>query len=274
MKTSTIYAPFQRVETMDDGSLYVEGIASTEAPVDNLIVSAQAIIDATPEYMRAPAVREQHMWPAGKALELITDNAVTTIAAKIIDSDTIRKIRDGVLRGFSLGFDILGVTFGTNDTPDVAVKIKLIEISVVDLPANPGCPITLYRCVLDNDTRAVLNGARGEQTMSEQASAAQAAEKKEEKVDTLREQTMSASFERALEMGMKYGELKADVTRANESIAEVRAILAEVISQLEQPAQARSSEPVVTEVKQADLQRAEKANDPRATLRAAFAKGF
>ena len=72
------------------------------------------------------------------------------ITARIVDPDTVRLVKEGVLAGFSIG----GKYIERNaKDPSIIEKIKLTEISLVDSPANKDCRIELVkrRVLLFND---------------------------------------------------------------------------------------------------------------------------
>jgi hypothetical protein len=158
-----VFGSITKFEKQADGTLYVEGIASSES-VDSQgeIVKASAIKAAATDYLKFPAVREMHqLIAAGKALGLdVGEDGKTYIAAKIVDPIAIRKIEEGVYKGFSIGGSV--PPGGRNkDDPKIIEQLKLSEISLVDRPANPDCVVTLFKA--DAEPPAVrASGARGE----------------------------------------------------------------------------------------------------------------
>jgi hypothetical protein len=142
-----VFGSITKFEKQADGTLYVEGIASSES-VDSQgeIVKASAIKAAATDYLKFPAVREMHqLIAAGKALGLdVGEDGKTYIAAKIVDPIAIRKIEEGVYKGFSIGGSV--PPGGRNkDDPKIIEQLKLSEISLVDRPANPDCVVTLFK---------------------------------------------------------------------------------------------------------------------------------
>jgi hypothetical protein len=95
-----------KLKKNDDGTLYVEGIASSEN-VDSQgeIVKASAIAAALPDYMKFPALREMHqLIAAGKTLAAdVREDGCTYIAAKVVDPIACKKVEEGVYAGFSIG---------------------------------------------------------------------------------------------------------------------------------------------------------------------------
>jgi hypothetical protein len=130
---------------LDDGSLEVHGIASSEQRDDqNEVILASAIERALPEYLRFPAVRLQHQQiPIGKTVEVdIGKDRVTRVVTRIYDRDAITKVRAQVLRGFSLGGH---VTSRDPQDPTVITGLVLSELSLCDRPANSSAVVTLWK---------------------------------------------------------------------------------------------------------------------------------
>ncbi|MFA3009500.1 hypothetical protein KWF38_19490, partial [Acinetobacter pittii] len=106
MKLKKLFGAIQKIQDQDDGTIIVEGVASTEdEDSDKEIVKADAMRSAIPDYMKFGAVREMHQpLAAGTALEInVDDNNVTTLKAHIVDSEAIKKVKTGVYKGFSIG---------------------------------------------------------------------------------------------------------------------------------------------------------------------------
>lgn len=130
-----LYGSFQKLEETHDGTIIVEGIASSEAvDADGEVMCADAIKAAIPEYMKFANVREMHQnKAAGVALDVWMEGNLTKIKAHIIDRDAIAKIKGGVYKGFSVGGKILK----RDEYNKKLIKaIKLSEISLVDRPCN------------------------------------------------------------------------------------------------------------------------------------------
>lgn len=145
MTLKKMYGQISKVEDQDDGTIIVEGVASTEdEDSDKEIVKADAMRSAIPDYMKFGAVREMHQpLAAGTALEInVDDNNVTTLKAHIVDSEAIKKVRKGVYKGFSIGGS---VTKRDDLNKSIVTGIKLVEISLVDRPANPNAVITCFK---------------------------------------------------------------------------------------------------------------------------------
>lgn len=141
------FAKLRKVIEDDDGTLEVEGIASTEAiDRDGEIIKASAIKAALPDFMDGGSgpLREMHRpIAAGKVVEATIDAKLRTIIkALVVDAGAVKKIQTGVLRGFSIGGKVLA-----RDPKDwkIVTKIALTEISLVDRPACPDAVISLWK---------------------------------------------------------------------------------------------------------------------------------
>lgn len=155
-----VYGSISKVTKQDDGTLVVEGIASTES-VDSQgeVVKADAMRAALPDFMKFANVREMHQpIAAGKAISCTVDDAgVTHISAHIVDSDSCKKVEAGVLQGFSIGGS---VPPGGRDKDNAKIinTLKLSEISLVDRPANPDALITLFKMDSEPAAEPVAKG--------------------------------------------------------------------------------------------------------------------
>ena len=176
MSKTQFYGPFTKVQELDDGTLYVEGIASSETRDQEVksikkygrgeLITADAVRKALPEWLEYGNIREMHeRIAAGKAAYAeVRDDNRTHLGAHVVDEGSIRKVRAGVLTGFSLGGD---VTQRNADDPSIIEGISLTEISLVDRPCNPDARITLIK----------MNGA---EPMADKATAPVIEEKKQE----------------------------------------------------------------------------------------------
>lgn len=134
-----LFGAFTKAEEQDDGSIIVSGLASSEAKdSDGEVILASAMAAAIPDYMKWANVREMHSnIAAGKAVHIeVNDAGETEFQAKIINTETVKKIKEGVLQGFSIGGR--KVKYDPSDR-HIITGISLSEISVVDRPANPDC---------------------------------------------------------------------------------------------------------------------------------------
>jgi hypothetical protein len=141
------YGSISKVTEQSDGTLIVDGIASTESKdSQGEIIKADAMRAALPSYMKFGNVREMHQAiAAGTALACFVDDAgVTQISAHIVDPVSCKKVSTGVLKGFSIGGSV--PPGGRNkDDAKIIEQVNLTEISLVDRPANPDALIQLVK---------------------------------------------------------------------------------------------------------------------------------
>lgn len=140
-----LYAEISKTEAQEDGTLKVWGYASTEAvDSDGETVTAEAMKAALPDYMKFGAVREMHQpSAAGTAIECkVEDDGRTFFGAHVVDPIACLKVTTGTYKGFSIG----GKITERDELNKTIIKgLKLVEISLVDRPANPEAIFTCYK---------------------------------------------------------------------------------------------------------------------------------
>ena len=94
--------------------------------------------------MKFGAVREMHQAKAaGTAIEAnVEDDGRTYFGAHVVDSEAVKKVKAGVYKGFSIGGK---VTARDELNKSIIKGIKLVEVSLVDRPANPEAVFTMYK---------------------------------------------------------------------------------------------------------------------------------
>lgn len=135
---------YAEITKLDRDQRLVFGYASTEA-LDNQgeIVTKSAIEAALPAYMRFANIREMHQPSAvGIAEEAEIDDKGFRIGARIVDDGAWKKVTEGVYKGFSIGGK---VTERDPVRKHVITGLDLLEVSLVDRPANPEAVIELYK---------------------------------------------------------------------------------------------------------------------------------
>ena len=132
------YIPISKV---DDDQRMVWGYASTPAlDLDDEIVKLSAIHDALPDYMEWANIREMHQPSAvGTAVEATVDQKGLWLGAHIVDDGAWLKVKKKVYKGFSIGGAV------TKKVGNSIESLRLIEISLVDRPANPECRIEIVK---------------------------------------------------------------------------------------------------------------------------------
>ena len=140
------YMPIAKVDELSDGTLMLSGIASTEAvDSDGEIITAAAMKAALPDYFKhgTGALREMHQPSAagtvGKA-EII--DGQTHIEAHVVDPIAVLKVKSGVYKGLSIGGRVTERDAANKST---ITGLKLVEVSLVDRPANPDAVFTMFK---------------------------------------------------------------------------------------------------------------------------------
>src|SRR5215472_8540649 len=152
-----LFGQIQKIEPLDDGTIRVHGVVSTPTKDDQgEVVLPSAMREAIPDYMRFPALREMHgLSAAGTALSCdCDDDGITRIVGHVVDPVAVKKVRNNVYRGFSIGGRVLERETGNYNTIS---KLQLQEISLVDRPANPEAIISLWKMSGDNPMPDGLN---------------------------------------------------------------------------------------------------------------------
>jgi hypothetical protein len=140
------FLPLSKVEKTDDGHRMVSGYASTPClDIDGEIISLDAMKSALPGYMEWRNIRQMHQPLAiGVAKEANIDDVGLYLRGKIVDANAIRLLDEGVLKGFSIGGKKL------SKKGNVITSLDLVEISLVDRPANPECRIDAVKSAGSN----------------------------------------------------------------------------------------------------------------------------
>jgi len=160
-----LFAAFSKVEDNADGTLSIEGIASTESvDSDGEVVKAAAIEAAIPDFMRygTGAMREMHQpLAAGTVDKAEVIDGKTLISGTVVDPVAITKVKAGVYKGFSIG----GKVTGRDELNKKHVTgVRLVEISLVDRPANPEAVISMWKTeVLEEESENLEKDETAEQ---------------------------------------------------------------------------------------------------------------
>ena len=144
----TSYAAIIKQEKQDDGSLMVYGKATDDTiDSDNQICDAGWLAKAMPEWFKTGGnIREQHSnIAAGVAKELDSKDDGFYINTLIVDPVSVKKVEAGVLNGFSIGIRGARVMQDNKAANGRIVDGSIVEISLVDRPANPNAKLMLAK---------------------------------------------------------------------------------------------------------------------------------
>lgn len=135
----------------DKGFLTVKGLATDDTlDLDQQICDPEWLKTAMPKWFEIGNIREQHdgSKAIGKATSMAAKGTGFEIGAKIVDPTAAMKLEEDVYTGFSIG--VKGAYVDYNDTRAPKGVIKggtIVEVSVVDRPANPSCTLELAKSV-------------------------------------------------------------------------------------------------------------------------------
>ncbi len=153
LEQKKIFGLIEKSEEQEDGTIKVYGYASSpNADSDDEIITAEAMEKAFEDYMKFGAVREMHQSKtAGTAIEIsLTSDGKTFFGAHVIDSEAVKKVKLGAYKGFSIGGKVKKRNVKNKN---IIEEIDLIEISLVDRPANQDAVFTMFKAdKLDNNT--------------------------------------------------------------------------------------------------------------------------
>jgi hypothetical protein len=148
-KVSSVYAGIVKFDEQPDGTMMVHGKAT-----DDSLDSDQQICDpawlgkAMPDWFRFGNIREQHSnIAAGVATEYKADGTEHWITAHVVDPSSVAKVKAGVLKGFSIGIRGARVAKDNKAAGGRIVDGTIVEVSLVDRPANPSCTLVVAKSV-------------------------------------------------------------------------------------------------------------------------------
>lgn len=147
---ATSYAEIFKYDKNDDGTLTVYGKAtSDDLDIDNQICDNDWLSRAVPEWFKSGGnIREQHSSiAAGVATEYEQKGDGFYVEAKIVDPNSIRKVEHKVLKGFSIGIKGPRVIRDQKAANGRIIDGQIVELSLVDRPANPTCQLVLAKSV-------------------------------------------------------------------------------------------------------------------------------
>jgi HK97 family phage prohead protease len=141
-KVFNLTSSLKQVDREDDGSLYIEGMASTSDPdrIGDIVKADAWKEDGLTDYQKNPIILFNHNYdrPIGRATELSITNSGLRMKAKISKAagEICNLIEEGVLNAFSVGFLVEDAVYNEKTGGLTITKAKLIENSVVSVPMN------------------------------------------------------------------------------------------------------------------------------------------
>jgi hypothetical protein len=151
------YAAIIKQEKQDDGSLLVYGKATDDSlDIDQQICDDVWLSSAMPEWFKSGGnIREQHSSiAAGVAKEYEAKKDGHYISVLVVDPVSVKKVESGVLKGFSIGIKSPRVVRDQKAANGRIIDGQIVEVSLVDRPANPNAKLMLAKSV-DGETALV-----------------------------------------------------------------------------------------------------------------------
>lgn len=152
---ATSYAAIIKSTENEDGTLMVYGKATDETlDLDQQICDPTWLAKAMPEWMVSGGnVREMHgPSAAGVAKEYEAKSDGHYINTLIVDPLAITKVKAGVYKGFSIGIKSPRVVRDNKAANGRIIDGQIIEISLVDRPANPSAKLIMAKSVEGEST--------------------------------------------------------------------------------------------------------------------------
>jgi hypothetical protein len=147
---TTAFFEIVKADKRDDGTLMVYGKATDDSlDIDQQICDPLWLDRAMPEWFKSGGnIREQHSSiAAGVAKEYEKKADGHYIHALVVDPISVKKVDTGVLKGFSIGIKSPRVVRDTKAVNGRIIDGQIVEVSLVDRPANPNCQLVLAKSV-------------------------------------------------------------------------------------------------------------------------------
>lgn len=151
---TTSYFGIEKADRNPDGTLTVYGKATDDSvDIDQQICDAEWLERAMPHWFKTGGnIREQHSnIAAGVAKEYELKKDGHYITALVVDPVSAKKVETGVLKGFSIGIKNPRVTRDKMAMNGRIVDGQIVEVSLVDRPANPNCQLVLAKSATGED---------------------------------------------------------------------------------------------------------------------------
>jgi hypothetical protein len=152
---TTAFFGIEKADRNADGTLVVYGKATDDSvDIDQQICDADWLDRAMPAWFKSGGnIREQHSnIAAGVAKEYEAKGSEHYITALVVDPVSVKKVETGVLKGFSIGIKNPRLTRDTKAANGRIVDGQIVEVSLVDRPANPNCQLVLAKSAAGEST--------------------------------------------------------------------------------------------------------------------------
>lgn len=150
MDYATSYAAIVKYDKNDDGTLMVYGKATDDTlDLDSQICDPKWLDTAMPQWFKSGGnIREMHgPSAAGIAKEYESKSDGHYIGVHVVDPLAAKKVETGVYQGFSIGIKSPRVVRDSKAANGRIIDGSIIEVSLVDRPANPSAKLILAKSV-------------------------------------------------------------------------------------------------------------------------------
>lgn len=150
MNYATSYAAIVKYDKNDDGTLMVYGKATDDTlDLDSQICDPKWLDTAMPQWFKSGGnIREMHgPSAAGIAKEYESKVDGHYIGVHVVDPLAAKKVETGVYQGFSIGIKAPRVVRDLKAANGRIVDGQIIEVSLVDRPANPSAKLILAKSI-------------------------------------------------------------------------------------------------------------------------------
>ena len=152
---TTAFFQIEKADRNADGTMTVYGKATDDSiDIDQQICDGDWLDRAMPHWFKTGGnIREQHSnIAAGVATDYEAKADGHYISALVVDPVSVKKVEAGVLKGFSIGIKNPRVTRDKSAANGRIVDGQIVEVSLVDRPANPNCQLMLAKSASGDDT--------------------------------------------------------------------------------------------------------------------------
>jgi hypothetical protein len=152
---TTAFFGIEKADRNADGTMTVYGKATDDSiDIDQQICDGDWLDRAMPHWFKSGGnIREQHSnIAAGVATDYEAKADGHYISALVVDPVSVKKVETGVLKGFSIGIKNPRVTRDKSAMNGRIVDGQIVEVSLVDRPANPNCQLVLAKSATGDET--------------------------------------------------------------------------------------------------------------------------
>lgn len=147
---TTAFFEIVKSDKNSDGTMMVYGKATDDSlDIDQQICDPTWLDRAMPDWFKSGGnIREQHSnIAAGVAKEYEKKQDGHYIHALVVDPISVKKVDTGVLKGFSIGIKGPRIVRDEKAANGRIIDGQIVEVSLVDRPANPNCQLVLAKSV-------------------------------------------------------------------------------------------------------------------------------